>query len=132
MNKKVLTICTDNSALSILAQAILSKHLQNIDVFSAGIRPKIINPDIKKALIKDNSWSDEFKAKALEDLIDQAYDLVIILSDKVKLSATAFSSATSVIQIDYDDCDYNNSAEVDRLIKTMKMELIPITRNELE
>jgi len=133
MNKQVLVLCDDNSALSILAQAILNKYLADIEVQSAGIRAaKSIDKNVKSALVKDGSWSDSYTSKAVDTLLENEYDLVISLSEKASKKMPEFSDNTTIIAIEYDDENYENSTNLERLIKTLKMELIPITRDVLE
>lgn len=133
MSKQVLVLCDDNSAISILAQAILNKYLSDIQVQSAGLRAaKSVNKNVKTALIKDGSWNDEYVTKAVDSLLENEYDLVIALSDKASKKMPEFSENTTIIAIEYDDENYENSTNLERLIKTLKMELIPITRDVLE
>jgi len=133
MNKQVLVLCNDNSALSILAQAILNKYLVGIEVQSAGIKAaKNIDKNVKSALVKDGSWNDIYSTKTVDTLLENEYDLVISLSEKSSKKMPEFSENTTVIAIEYDDENYENSTNLERLIKTLKMELIPITRDVLE
>ena len=133
MNKQVLVLCDDNSALSILAQAILSKYLPGIEVESAGIKAaKSVNKNVQIALSKDGSWSNDYTTKSVETLLNSEYDLVIALSDRASKKMPEFSENTTIIAIEYDDENYDNSTSLERLIKTLKMELIPITRDVLE
>ncbi len=133
MNKKVLLLCTDNSALSIFGEAVLNKYLRGVEAYSAGvINSAKIKPDVKKALIKDGSWSDEYTSKNLNDIMNVEYDLVIILSQKATKASSNFGESTTVIEIEYEEPNYGNSTNIDRFIKTIKMELIPITRDILE
>jgi len=133
MNKSILLLCNDNSSLSILAQAVLNQYLQNIDAKSAGYKKnKPINPSIKKALIKDGSWRDEYTSKTLDTVRDTQFDLVFILSPSASKASKEFNENTIVIEIEYEEPDYSNSTNLERFIKTLKMELIPITRDVLE
>jgi arsenate reductase len=133
MSKNVLLLCNDNSSLSIIAEAVLSKYLNGITTFSAGVKKiKALNPAVKKALQKDGSWSDSFHSKTFDTLADNSFDLVIILSDLSTKQTPEFDENTIVIQIEYEEPNYTNSTNIERFIKTIKMELIPITRDILE
>jgi len=133
MNKNVLLLCDDNSSLSIIGQAVLGKYLKGVTTFSAGVKKsKPLNADVKKALIKDGSWSDDFHSKTFETLASASFDLVIILSNLSTKQTPEFDENTIVIQIEYEEPNYSNSTNIERFIKTIKMELIPITRDILE
>jgi len=133
MSKKVLVLCEDNSSLSIIAQAILNKYLSEITVQSAGIKAaQSVNKAVQKALLKDGSWMNDYTTKALSTVLQSHFDLVIILSEKAAKASKEFSDETIVIQIEYEEPNYSNSTNLDRFIKTIKMELIPITRDVLE
>lgn len=133
MSKKVLVLCEDNSSLSIIAQAILNKYLSEITVQSAGIKAaQSVNKAVQKALLKDGSWDNDYTTKALSTVLQSHFDLVIILSEKAAKASKEFSDETIVIQIEYEEPNYSNSTNLDRFIKTIKMELIPITRDVLE
>ena len=133
MNKNILLICHDNAALSIMAEAILNRYLKGVDAQSCAYKKaKGINPAVKKALIKDGSWSDEYHAKTLDQLSNKNFDLVIILSANAAKAADAFDETTVVIEIEYEEPDYSNTTNTERFLKTIKMELIPISRDILE
>lgn len=133
MNKKVLLLCKDNSALSIMAEAVLNKYLKEVDASSGAVKKvNTINPAVKTALIKDTSWSDTYKSKAVLGLLEEEFDLVIALDSLSSKAMPEFSDNTIVIEIEYEHPNYENSTQMERFIKTLKMELIPITRDILE
>lgn len=133
MSKNVLLLCTDNSGISIIAQAVLEKYLKDINVFSASLaKNKPIKIEVKKALQKDGSWSDTFTSKPLETLYAQKFDLAILLSEVSAKQTPDFGEETTLIQIDYEEPNYSSEITLDKFIKTIKMELIPITRDILE
>ena len=133
MTKNVLILCNDNSALSIMAQAILNKNLQGIKVQSAAIKKaKPLNKDVKKALIKDGSFDESYHAKSVDTLDKLDFDLVIVMSQTPTKNLPEFSDETAVIEIEYEEPNYTNSTNTERFLKTIKMELIPITRDILE
>jgi len=133
VNKKVLLLCKDNSALSVMAEAVLNKYLKGVDASSGAVKKvKAINPAVKTALIKDTSWSDTYKSKAVLGLLEEEFDLVIALDSLSSKAMPEFSDNTIVIEIEYEHPNYENSTQMERFIKTLKMELIPITRDILE
>ena len=133
MKKKVLALCADNTALSIVAEAVLSRYLADIEMLSAGLKAsKPLNANIKKALTKESLWSQTLHTKALSDIDERHFNLVIIMSPKASKLAKEFSDESTVIEIEYEEPNYTNSTELARFIKTIKMELIPITRDILE
>ncbi|WP_207562100.1 arsenate reductase ArsC [Sulfurimonas aquatica] len=132
MNKKVLLLCSDNSSLSIIAQAILTKYLSEIDFFSGATKKsKKIDANVIKSLSSHLLWRDEYNSKVYDQNPDINYDLVITLCDKSSKECPKSLSKSTQIQIEYDVPTKNSLSEIEQIIKEMKMELIPIVRNEL-
>ncbi len=116
-----------------MAEAVLNKYLKEVDASSGAVKKtKQINPSVKSALIKDASWKDEYKSKAVLGLLEEEFDLVIALDSIATKSIPEFSDNTIVIEIEYEHPNYESSAQMERFIKTLKMELIPITRDILD
>ena len=133
MEKKVLLLCNDNSRLSILSAAILNKYLKGVQATSAATKKaKPVNVELKKALQKDGSWSDDIQAKSIKELQNFDFDLVIVLDAYYRKNLPEFPLNTTVIEIEYDEPNYESPAQLERFIKTIKMEIIPITRDILE
>ena len=116
-----------------MAEAVLNKYLKEVDASSAAVKKtKAINPSVKSALIKDTSWSDTYKSKAVLGLLEEEFDLVIALDVIATKFIPEFSDNTIVIEIEYEHPNYESSTQMERFIKTLKMELIPITRDILD
>jgi len=112
---------------------VLNKYLKGVTAQSAAVKQNCpINSDVKKALIKDGCWREEYSSKKVDSVLSEKFDLVIALtSDAAKISSS-FDDDTVVISIDYDEEEYSNPRSLERFIKTIKMELIPISRDILE
>lgn len=88
--KRVLFLCTGNSARSQMAEGIL-RHLSegSIDVESAGTRPRGVNPLAVKALEPTIDISHQ-RSKHLDEFIHERFDYVITLCDRAREECPIF------------------------------------------
>jgi ArsR family transcriptional regulator, arsenate/arsenite/antimonite-responsive transcriptional repressor / arsenate reductase (thioredoxin) len=88
--ERVLFLCTGNSARSQMAEGIL-RHISEgtIDVFSAGTRPRGVNPLAVKALEPTIDISRQ-RSKHLNEFIDQRFHYVITLCDRAREECPIF------------------------------------------
>jgi len=133
MKKKVLILCTGNSCRSIIAEAVLNKYLDGVEAQSSGVKASgKVNPNAKKVLQEDGSWSDNYHSKTLDKVIDEEFDLVVTVCDNAKESCPLFPKQTKVIHVGYEDPDGKNYNAFEKILKLIKIELIPIVRMELD
>ncbi len=79
---KVLFLCTENSARSLLAEALLSHHsAENIDVYSAGTQPSCPSKKALQTLENFNIDSTRLSSKSIDSLSGHDFDLVITLCE---------------------------------------------------
>jgi protein-tyrosine-phosphatase/DNA-binding transcriptional ArsR family regulator len=81
---RVLFLCTGNSARSPVAEALLRQKAGQIEVASAGSRPKILHPNTVRVL---RSYGIELAGRSprhLSTLEHQRFDYVITLCDRVR------------------------------------------------
>ena len=139
MSKNILVLSQKNSSRSIIVEAVINKYINDVDAQSAGIKASgKLNPNTKKVLQEDNSWKDTYNSKALSKVIDQHFDLVITVCDEANKNCPTFAPInsedkidTKVIHIGYEDVDKKNFSSFEKLLKQIKMEIIPIIRFEL-
>ena len=93
--KRVLFLCTGNSARSQMAEALL-KYLggDEFDVYSAGTKPQSeVNPFAIEVLKEKDIPVDGLYPKAIGDLVQLEIDLVITVCDNAKHTCPHFPGA---------------------------------------
>jgi len=132
LSKKVLILCTGNSCRSIIAEAVLNRYLSGVEAYSAGVKASgKVNPNAIKVLQTEGIWDKSYHSKTLDKVMDIEFDLVITVCDNAMESCPLFAQKTKVIHVGYEDPDGKNFSAFEKLLKDIKMELIPITRIEL-
>ena len=102
--KRVLFLCTGNSARSQMAEGLL-RHLggDRFEVFSAGIEPGHLNPLAVEAMRDlgidiSNHWS-----KSVDEFIGEDFDYVITVCDKASEQCPIFPGNTDRIHWSFID-----------------------------
>jgi arsenate reductase len=89
--KKVLFICTHNSARSQMAEGILrSIYPADYDVYSAGTEPTEVNPFAVKVMKEIGIDISQHTAKNIKEFIDEIFDYVVTVCDQAKESCPFF------------------------------------------
>ena len=79
---KVLFLCTENSARSIMAEALLKHHGKGeFEVFSAGTEPYAVDPRTLATIEHFGLKTDDLHSKHLNDVTNLHFDYVITLCD---------------------------------------------------
>ncbi len=75
MKKRVLFLCTGNSARSQMAEGLL-RHMagDRFDVFSAGTRPVGLNPNAIKAMSEIGIDISNHRSKSVDEFANQQFD----------------------------------------------------------
>lgn len=104
MKRRVLFICTANSARSLMAEALL-RHMagDQFEVVSAGTQPEEPNPLALQLLEEVGIATETLRSKALEDFKDQPWDYVITLCEKASRECVAFKEGAQQIAWDFPD-----------------------------
>ena len=89
--KRVLFLCTGNSARSQMAEGLL-RHLagDKFEVFSAGVRPTQLNPLAIKVMSEIGIDISKQKSKSIKEFFGQQFDYVITVCDNAKQTCPAF------------------------------------------
>jgi len=101
---RLLYLCTGNSCRSQMAEAF-TRHLKGnqIEVFSAGVDPKEIDPRATKAMAEAGIDISNQGSKSLNQVINLQFDYVVTLCDKAQKTCPSFPGKTKVIHVGFDD-----------------------------
>jgi len=89
--KKVLFICTHNSARSQMAEGILrSFYPEKYDVYSAGTEPTEVNPYAVKVMDEIGIDISSYTSKNINEFISEIFDYVVTVCDLAKESCPFF------------------------------------------
>ena len=102
--KKILFICTHNSARSQMAEGII-KALYNdrYDAYSAGTTPIDVNPHAVKVMAEIGIDISAHIAKSVEEFQGKEFDYVITVCDRAKESCPFFPGAKKYIHKAFDN-----------------------------
>ncbi len=105
MNKKrVLFLCTGNSARSQMAEGLLRKMAgDRFEVFSAGTRPAGLNPTAVAAMGEIGIDISRHHSKSVDEFSRQSFDYVITVCDSAKESCPIFPGAAKKIHYSFQD-----------------------------
>lgn len=102
--KKVLILCTGNSARSQMAEG-LSKHIcqSEFDINSAGTRPSIVRSEAIKVLQEIRIDISGNRSKPVDEFINEEIDYVLTVCDNAKENCPYFPAKTKLIHHSFED-----------------------------
>lgn len=113
---RVLVVCTGNSARSILAEALLRREAAGrFDVVSAGTEPKGVHPLTIRALAMLGVDGSGLRSKAVADVVDQSYDVVVTVCDRAREACPYVPGARARVHRSFDDPALIEGSDEERL-----------------
>ncbi|MGF1723801.1 metalloregulator ArsR/SmtB family transcription factor [Photobacterium nomapromontoriensis] len=102
--KRVLFLCTGNSARSQLAEALM-RHMAGgrYEVLSAGMKPEAVDPRVYQVLSERGINSEHLHSVSAQVLQDQHFDVVITLCDKASNECALFADSDALLHWDFKD-----------------------------
>jgi len=129
--RKVLILCTGNSCRSIIAEALINKHLNNVIAYSAGVKAiGKVNSRAIEVLKQEDAWSDDYFSKNLDKVIDINFDLVVTVCSNANDNCPIFPKKTEVIHVGFEDPDGKEFRAFEETLKEIKRKLLPIVRKK--
>ncbi len=91
MKKKVLFICTHNSARSQIAEALLNElYGEKYEAHSAGIEASTVNPYAIEVMAEMGIDISKQRSKSIEEFKDMEFDYVVTVCDYAKQTCPFF------------------------------------------
>lgn len=101
--KKILFVCTYNSARSQMAEGLLRNiYGDYFEVFSAGTNPSEVHPHAIKAMMEIGIDISSQRSKSVEDFMDRDIDYVITLCDGAKEACPFFPGGKKYIHMSFE------------------------------
>lgn len=129
MNKrKLLFLCTGNSARSQMAEALARRHGgDRFDVYSAGITPGVLNPLTVRVMEEIGVDMSGYYAKSVDEYLGkEQFAYVITVCAKAEQSCPIFPGVTVRLHWSFDDPAAASGSDEERLLVFRRV------RNEID
>jgi arsenate reductase (thioredoxin) len=104
VKKRVLFLCTANSARSQLAEALVNHDLgDRFEAFSAGTAPKTPRPEAITVLAELGIDHSRARSKSLDEFADWTFDFVITLCDGANETCPLFFGGVQRAHLGFED-----------------------------
>jgi arsenate reductase len=122
--KRVLVLCTGNSARSQMAEGLLKNMApEQFEVFSAGTKPVGLNPNAVSALSEIGIDISGNRSKSVDEFAGQKFDCVITVCDSAKESCPIFPGEGKRIHHSFTDPASVSPAEQPKLFRRTRDEI---------
>ena len=114
--KRVLFLCTHNSARSQMAEGLLRHDADNrFVVESAGTKPSHVRPEAIAVMKELGIDISGHRSKSVEDFADREFDYVLTVCDNAKESCPVFPGHANRLHRNFDDPAAAEGSETARL-----------------
>jgi arsenate reductase (thioredoxin) len=122
--RKVLILCTGNSARSQMAEGLLRHDAgEKFEVQSAGVNPSIVRPEAIDAMKELGIDISGHRSKSVDEFIGKNFDYLITVCDNAKEACPVFPGKARRIHQNFEDPplgsigDYNSRMEIFRRVR---------------
>ena len=114
--KRVLILCTGNSARSQMAEGLLRHDAgERFDVESAGTKPSSVRPEAIAAMRELGIDISGHRSKSVAEFEGQTFDYVITVCDNARESCPVFFGAAKRLHHSFEDPAVLSGSEDERL-----------------
>ena len=125
--KRVLFVCTHNSARSQMAEGLLRHHAgDRFEAFSAGTEPGSLQPLAVRVMAELGIDISDHSSKPVDQFLDQSFDFVVTVCDQARESCPVFQGAARQLHWSFEDPSQVEGSEEERL------EVFRRVRDEIE
>ena len=102
--RKILILCTGNSARSQMAEGLLKHITQNeYEINSAGTKPSIVRPEAIKVLSEIGIDISNNRSKSVDEFLTKEIDYVLTVCDNAQENCPYFPAKTKLIHHSFAD-----------------------------
>jgi arsenate reductase len=102
--KRVLILCTGNSARSQMAEGLLHHEGGTaFAVFSAGTKPSVVRPEAVAVMNEIGIDISGHRSKSVDEFVGQRLDIVITVCDNAREACPVFPGATRRLHWPFED-----------------------------
>jgi len=102
--KRVLILCTGNSARSQMAEGLLRHDAgDRFEVESAGVNPTAVKPEAVQVMLEVGIDISTHHSKSVDEFTDQEFDYVITVCDNAREQCPVFPRNTQRIHWSFED-----------------------------
>ena len=113
--KKVLFICTHNSARSQMAEGFLRELYGNrFDAYSAGTHPSRVNPYAIEVMKEKNIDLSNHTSKSIDQFREMEFDYVVTVCDGAKETCPVFPNGKKFLHRRFEDPTQGTGGEVEK------------------
>lgn len=114
--KRVLILCTGNSARSQMAEGLLRHDAGNrFDVESAGVQASFVRPEAIAVMRELGIDISGHRSKNVDEFAGQSFDYVITVCDNARETCPIFFGKAEKLHHDFDDPAVFNGGDEERL-----------------
>lgn len=114
--KKVLFICTHNSARSHIAEGLMNAlYRDRYRAFSAGTEPSAVNPYAVRVMQEIGIDVSDHRSKSVDEFINQDLDYVVTVCDHAKESCPFFPGGRKSMHKGFQDPSSATGTEEEKL-----------------
>lgn len=102
--RRVLILCTGNSARSQMAEGLLRHDAgERFDVESAGTKPGLVRPEAIAVMREIGIDISSHRSKHVDEFQDQPFDYVLTVCDNAKETCPIYAGQTNRIHHSFED-----------------------------